>query len=256
MQLPIRPFSTVRRLLHRARIEAEALGLIAGSNGAAYTPPRVSYSPPAAPVTPPAAAPAPVAPATTVATEPAHVGGSTEAPLPAATLPAATQPAAAQPLEGQSASKEAVTVEAPASETAPTEAAHVKTAPVETAPGESATSDQKPADDLLEISGDNPAVRDHVIEKLKLIYDPEIPVNIHDLGLIYDIAVDDPGQNVHIRMTLTSPNCPEAEVIPPQVEASVRSIPGVATSKVSIVWDPPWGPDKMSEEARLLLNMY
>ena len=94
-----------------------------------------------------------------------------------------------------------------------------------------------------------------VIEVLKTCFDPEIPVNIYELGLIYEVKVD-PAENVHIRMTLTSPMCPVAGTLPPNVEAKVRNIEGVNDATVEVTWEPPWGPDKMSEEARLSLNMF
>jgi len=94
-----------------------------------------------------------------------------------------------------------------------------------------------------------------VIEVLKTCFDPEIPVNIYELGLIYEVKVD-PAENVHIKMTLTSPMCPVAGTLPPNVEAKVRNIEGVNDATVEVTWEPPWGPDKMSEEARLSLNMF
>jgi FeS assembly SUF system protein len=97
-------------------------------------------------------------------------------------------------------------------------------------------------------------LRAKVVEALKTCYDPEIPVDIYELGLIYDIAVDEGGK-VAITMTLTSPMCPVAESLPPEVEAKVRSVPGVTDAKVDVTWEPPWGPEKMSEAARLELGM-
>src|ERR1041385_1900051 len=91
-----------------------------------------------------------------------------------------------------------------------------------------------------------------IIEALRTCYDPEIPVNIHELGLIYGIDVDSEN-NVKVRMTLTSPACPAAGTLPPEVEAKVKSIPGVASAKVEIVWEPIWDPSRMSEAARLQL---
>lgn len=98
-------------------------------------------------------------------------------------------------------------------------------------------------------------VREQVIGALKTCFDPEIPVNIYELGLIYVIDVS-PENNVAIQMTLTSPACPVAGSLPPEVEEKVRSIPGVASAKVEVVWDPPWTPEKMSEAAKLQLNMF
>jgi FeS assembly SUF system protein len=93
-----------------------------------------------------------------------------------------------------------------------------------------------------------------VIEVLRTCYDPEIPVNIYELGLIYKVEVD-PGRNVLVRMTLTSPMCPVAGSLPPEVEGKVSNLPGVASAKVEVVWDPPWTPAMMSESAKLQLNM-
>ncbi len=93
-----------------------------------------------------------------------------------------------------------------------------------------------------------------VVDVLRTCYDPEIPVNIHELGLIYNVDIQ-PGGAVNIRMTLTSPMCPVAESLPPEVEAKVRNVPGVTSSKVEVVWDPPWTPAMMSEAAKLQLNM-
>ncbi len=103
----------------------------------------------------------------------------------------------------------------------------------------------------------DPAIRDleeKIVEQLRSVYDPEIPVNIYELGLIYDIDVKEGGV-VAISMTLTSPACPVAGTLPPDVEARVRAIPGVTEAKVEVTWDPPWGPDKMTEAAKLQLNM-
>ena len=89
-----------------------------------------------------------------------------------------------------------------------------------------------------------------VIEALRTIFDPEIPVNIYDLGLIYDVKVDAVGA-VEIRMTLTSPQCPVAQSLPAEVQAKVKEVPGVTEAKVDVVWEPPWDPAKMSEAAKL-----
>jgi len=98
------------------------------------------------------------------------------------------------------------------------------------------------------------ALRDNVIEVLKEIYDPEIPVNIYEIGLVYDVAIDEEA-NVRILMTLTSPMCPVAESLPPEVEERVEAIDGVNSATVEITWDPPWDPDMMSEAAKLELGM-
>jgi FeS assembly SUF system protein len=93
-----------------------------------------------------------------------------------------------------------------------------------------------------------------VVKALKTCYDPEIPVNIHELGLIYGIEADSSGA-VGIKMTLTSPNCPVAGSLPGEVEQKIRAIPGVTGVKVELVWEPPWNPSKMSEAAKLALGM-
>jgi FeS assembly SUF system protein len=92
-----------------------------------------------------------------------------------------------------------------------------------------------------------------VIEALRTCFDPEIPVNIYELGLIYEVKVG-PSGAVGIRMTLTSPHCPAAQSLPPEVEAKVKTVPGVTDAKVEVVWDPPWDPSKMSEAATLQLG--
>ena len=97
-------------------------------------------------------------------------------------------------------------------------------------------------------------VRSKVIEEIKKIYDPEIPVNIYELGLIYKIEVD--GENkVTIDMTLTSPNCPVAESLPNEVKDNIKKVKGVSDVKLNLVWEPPWDKDKMSEAAKLELNI-
>ena len=93
-----------------------------------------------------------------------------------------------------------------------------------------------------------------VIEALREIYDPEIPVNIYDLGLIYGVEVDDQS-DVTITMTLTTPHCPVAETMPGEVELRASSVPGIRDAEVNLVWEPAWGPHKMSDEARLELGM-
>jgi FeS assembly SUF system protein len=93
-----------------------------------------------------------------------------------------------------------------------------------------------------------------VIEALKEIYDPEIPVNIYDLGLIYDVEIT-PEHHAMVKMTLTTPNCPVAESMPGEVELRVGSVPGVGHAEVELVWDPPWDPQRMSDEAKLELGM-
>jgi FeS assembly SUF system protein len=97
-------------------------------------------------------------------------------------------------------------------------------------------------------------VKQRVIDVLRTVYDPEIPVDIWELGLVYDVDVSDDGE-VGIRMTLTSPMCPVAESLPPEVEAKARAVEGVREVRVELVWDPPWDPGMMSEAARLELGM-
>jgi FeS assembly SUF system protein len=98
------------------------------------------------------------------------------------------------------------------------------------------------------------ALYESVIDALREIYDPEIPVNIYDLGLIYGVEVS-PEADVAVTMTLTTPHCPVAESMPGEVELRVSSVPGVRDAEVNLVWDPPWDPAKMSDEARLELGM-
>lgn len=98
------------------------------------------------------------------------------------------------------------------------------------------------------------ATYDAIIDALKDIYDPEIPVNIYDLGLIYNVEVTDAGHAV-VTMTLTTPHCPVAESMPGEVELRVGAVPGVGHAEVNLVWDPPWDSTKMSDEARLELGM-
>ena len=96
---------------------------------------------------------------------------------------------------------------------------------------------------------------DEIVAALKTVYDPEIPADIYELGLIYKVDIDD-DRAVKIDMTLTTPNCPAAAELPAQVENAVASVPGVREAKVNIVWDPPWDPSRMSDEARTVLNMW
>jgi FeS assembly SUF system protein len=93
-----------------------------------------------------------------------------------------------------------------------------------------------------------------VVEALKDIYDPEIPVNIYDLGLVYDVEIT-AEHHARVKMTLTSPHCPVAESMPGEVELRVGAVPGIGDAEVELVWDPPWDPQKMSDEARLELGM-
>lgn len=111
---------------------------------------------------------------------------------------------------------------------------------------------QKPVEGPLGGAGGD--LQAAVIEALKEIFDPEIPVNIYDLGLIYGVEVDDES-DATITMTLTTPHCPVAETMPGEVELRASSVPGIRDAEVELVWDPPWSPEKMSDEARLELGM-
>ena len=97
-------------------------------------------------------------------------------------------------------------------------------------------------------------IKNKVIEEIKKIYDPEIPVNIYELGLIYKIEVDT-NNKVNVDMTLTSPNCPVAESLPKEVKSNIMKIEGVSDVNLNLVWEPPWDKDKMSEAAKLELNI-
>ncbi|MDY7096508.1 MAG: SUF system Fe-S cluster assembly protein [Pseudomonadota bacterium] len=104
------------------------------------------------------------------------------------------------------------------------------------------------------VGGAGSDLQQAVVDALKEIYDPEIPVNIYDLGLIYGVDVDDES-DVTVTMTLTTPHCPVAETMPGEVELRASSVPGIRDAEVNLVWDPPWSPEKMSDEARLELGM-
>ncbi len=93
-----------------------------------------------------------------------------------------------------------------------------------------------------------------VVEQVRQVYDPELPVNVYDLGLIYDIRIDDE-RNVHLVMTLTSPHCPVAETLPGEVQAAAAKTPGVGNVTVELTWDPPFTMDSLSDEARLALGL-
>jgi FeS assembly SUF system protein len=104
------------------------------------------------------------------------------------------------------------------------------------------------------IAGAGSDLQASVVEALKSVYDPEIPVDIYELGLIYDVQISEDGDAV-VLMTLTTPHCPVAESLPNEVELRVLSVPGIRDAEVKLVWDPPWDPSKMSDEARLELGM-
>ena len=101
---------------------------------------------------------------------------------------------------------------------------------------------------------ENTELKDKIIEAIKTCYDPEIPVNIYELGLIYDIEIDE-SQNAAVNMTLTSPACPAAGTLPGEVEDKIRALPEINEVKVEVVWEPTWNPDMMSDVARYELGM-
>ena len=123
-------------------------------------------------------------------------------------------------------------------------------------------ADQDPAETESELEtgpevtgGGDPELRSRVIAALKEIYDPEIPLNIYDLGLIYRIDID-PDTNTSIDMTLTSPNCPVAESLPGEVENAAKTVEGIGDVQLELVWDPPWDMDRLGEAARLELGLF
>ncbi|MBL8016079.1 MAG: SUF system Fe-S cluster assembly protein [Ignavibacteria bacterium] len=136
----------------------------------------------------------------------------------------------------------------------------IEVKPEEIKPEEVKPEEVKP-EEVVSVNGepaapvDKAELNNAVVEALKSVYDPEIPVNIYELGLVYSVNIDDEA-NVDIEMTLTSPACPVAGSLPPEVEGKIRSIPGVKSCAVRVVWDPPWGMHLMSEEAKLQLNLY
>ncbi len=105
----------------------------------------------------------------------------------------------------------------------------------------------------MEASGDTNNLKEQIIQALRSCFDPEIPVNIYELGLIYDVNID-PFGIVSIRMTLTSPHCPAAQSLPAEIQNKVQAVPGVEGVQVDVVWDPPWDTNKMSEAAKLQLG--
>ena len=117
-------------------------------------------------------------------------------------------------------------------------------------------SEQLEADtETITVVADDTPLKIAVISALREIFDPEIPVNVYDLGLIYGVEIDENGR-VAISMTLTSPACPVAGSLPGEIESRVVAVDGVSSAWVEIVWDPPWGPELMSEEARLTLGFF
>ena len=121
-------------------------------------------------------------------------------------------------------------------------------------PGPSGTSDLQATAAMVADSLKTLELKPRVIQALETVYDPEIPVNIYELGLIYDIIID-AHAIVGIRMTLTAPACPAAQTLPVEVDHKIRAIPGVADVRVDIVWDPPWDKDKMSDAAKVALGI-
>jgi len=103
--------------------------------------------------------------------------------------------------------------------------------------------------------GELTRMTDDIVAAIKTVYDPEIPADIYELGLIYRIDIED-DRSVKVDMTLTTPNCPSAGELPQMVENAVASVPGVSSAKCNVVWDPPWDQSRMSDEARLVLNMW
>ena len=113
---------------------------------------------------------------------------------------------------------------------------------------------QKPTEPAAVAAEPGGDLYEQVVDALKEIYDPEIPVNIYDLGLIYDVEIT-PEHHAKIKMTLTTPHCPVAESMPGEVELRVGAVPGIGDAEVELVWDPPWDPQKMTDEAKLELGM-
>lgn len=129
--------------------------------------------------------------------------------------------------------------------------------PAPNEPSPSAPSDEAPGfiDLTLPREGEPEGLRDKVVAALRTCYDPEIPVNIYELGLIYDLKIS-PESNIEIAMTLTSPACPVAGSLPGEVESKVRAVEGVNDARVDLTWEPTWSPKNMSEVAKLELNMF
>jgi FeS assembly SUF system protein len=133
----------------------------------------------------------------------------------------------------------------------------MKQIPVIQTPPQPTTSVQAQSQTAAMVSdaGRTAALQPQIVEALSTIFDPEIPVNIYELGLIYDIIVD-ADSTVGIRMTLTAPACPAAQFLPLEVKKRITEIPGVTDAKVDIVWDPPWDRDRMSDAAKLQLGLF
>ena len=134
---------------------------------------------------------------------------------------------------------------------------HAAPQPQETAasPPVAADGAASPAANGAAVSDDLTRLTDEIVTAIKTVYDPEIPADVYELGLIYKIDIAD-DRAVHVEMTLTTPNCPSAQELPTMVENAVASVPGVGPVDVKVVWDPPWEPSRMSDEARVVLNMW
>jgi len=133
-----------------------------------------------------------------------------------------------------------------AGDTAPTPAAPVASEMTATQPG--GASQGAASEDVARLT-------DEIVTAIKTVYDPEIPADVYELGLIYRIDIAD-DRSVSVDMTLTTPNCPSAQELPTMVENAVASVAGVGPVAVKVVWDPPWEPSRMSDEARVVLNMW
>jgi FeS assembly SUF system protein len=120
---------------------------------------------------------------------------------------------------------------------------------------ESATASPPQTEGMVPDPAQTAALRPRVIDALQKVFDPELPVNIYELGLVYDIIIDRSAA-VGIRMTLTAPACPAAQSLPGEVKRKIAQVPGVADVKVDIVWDPPWDRDRMSDAAKLQLGLF
>jgi FeS assembly SUF system protein len=123
------------------------------------------------------------------------------------------------------------------------------------APPEPAAASPQQTEDMVSDPAQTAALRPRIIDALRKVFDPELPVNIYELGLVYDVIVDR-SATVGIRMTLTAPACPAAQSLPGEVKRQIAQVPGVADVKVDIVWDPPWDRDRMSDAAKLQLGLF
>jgi FeS assembly SUF system protein len=133
----------------------------------------------------------------------------------------------------------------------------MKTLPVIQPASAEAPVDGRPLEtaNLVDDPERSAALKPRIVSALRTVFDPEIPVNIYDLGLIYDVIVESSGR-VGIRMTLTAPACPAAQFLPGQVQRVVESVPDVSSALIDVVWDPPWSRDRMSDAAKLQLGLW